>query len=101
VLVLLNGKRSHERNVKSLSAKLCCPTWAAKHIEEVSVNGGVRLPLFGHIVFVINSFNWAHWLARATVNTLIRLDIKHPVTLVDAINRAFFNASTVFEVNTR
>jgi hypothetical protein len=101
VLVLLDGKRSYERYVKGLSTKLCCATWTAKNVEELGVNGGVGLPLFRHIVFVINSFNWADWFAGATVHTFIRLDIEHPVTLIDAIHRAFFNASTVFEVDTR
>jgi len=69
--------------------------------EELSVDLAKLLPLRRNIIFVIDSFNWANWFACATVNALIRLDIKHARTFVDAINRAFFDARLIFNINTR
>ena len=69
--------------------------------EELGINFAKFLPLRRHIIFVVNSFNWADWFASATVNTLIRLDIKHSRTFVDAINRALFDARLIFNINTR
>jgi hypothetical protein len=69
--------------------------------EELSVDLAELLPLCRNIIFIINSFNWANWFASAAVNALIRLDVKHARTFVDAINRAFFDARLIFNINTR
>jgi hypothetical protein len=69
--------------------------------EEFSIDLAKLLPLRRNIIFVINGFNRADWFASATVNALIRLDIKHARAFVDAINRAFFNAGFIFNINTR
>jgi hypothetical protein len=69
--------------------------------EELSVDLAELLPLRRNIIFVIDSLNWANWFAGATVNALIWLDIKHARAFVDAINRAFFDARLIFNINTR
>jgi hypothetical protein len=53
------------------------------------------------IIFIVNRFNGADWLAGATVNALIWLDIKHPLALVDAINRALLDTGFVLHIDTR
>jgi hypothetical protein len=69
--------------------------------EEFSIDFAKLLPLRRDIIFVVDSFNWANWFASATVNALIRLDIKHTRAFVDAINRAFFDARLIFNIDTR
>jgi hypothetical protein len=69
--------------------------------EELGIDLAKLLPLRRNIIFVVDSLNWANWFASATVNALIRLDIKHARTFVDAINRAFFDARFIFNINTR
>jgi hypothetical protein len=76
-------------------------TWGTNLNEELSVDLAELLPLRRNIIFVIDSFDWANWFASATVNALIRLDIKHARTFVDAINRAFLDARLIFNINTR
>jgi hypothetical protein len=52
--------------------------------------------LLGNIVLVVDGLDWANWLTGTTVNTLIGMDIKHPVALVDAIYWALLDAGLVF-----
>jgi hypothetical protein len=69
--------------------------------KELSIYFAKLLPLRRDIIFVVDSFNWANRFASATVNALIRLDIKHARAFVDAINRAFFDARLIFNIDTR
>jgi hypothetical protein len=69
--------------------------------EKFGVDLAELLPLRRNIIFVVNGFNWANWFASAAVNALVRLDVKHARTLIDAINRAFFDAGLIFHINTR
>ena len=46
-------------------------------------------------------FHRAHRLTCATVHTFIWVDVKHAVTLIDAVNYAFVDAGFVFDVYTR
>jgi hypothetical protein len=69
--------------------------------KKLSINFTVLLPLRWHIIFIINSFNWANWLTRTAINTLIGLDIEHAITLIDTVNWALFDARFVFNINTR
>ena len=70
---------------------LTCATWRTKLIKEFGVYRLVFIPLGRDIIFVIDGLNWADRLARATVDTFIRLDIEHTFALIDAINRTFFD----------
>src|SRR5690606_21109930 len=47
-----------------------------------------------------NCFYGAHRFARPTVDALIGVDIEHALTLVNAINWTFVNASAVFHIHT-
>jgi hypothetical protein len=69
--------------------------------EEFSIDLAKLLPLRRNIIFIVDRFNRANWFACATVNALIRLDIKHSRTFIDAVNRALFDARLIFHINTR
>jgi hypothetical protein len=74
-----------------LSADLTRTTRRANFVEELFIDRLILTELTGHIVFIINSFYGADWFARATINALIRLDVQHPSTFINAINRALFD----------
>jgi hypothetical protein len=69
--------------------------------EEFSIDFAKLLPLRRNIIFIVDGLNRANRLACATVNALIRLDIKHSRTFIDAVNRAFFDTGLIFNINTR
>src|SRR5699024_1365863 len=68
---------------------------------EVHICRVVLLPLFGNIVLIVNRFDRAHRLTSATIDTFIGMDVKHPVALVDAIDRTLLHTGEVFQVDTR
>jgi hypothetical protein len=51
-----------------------------------SVQCNVGLPFVRHVVFVKNGLNGAFWNAGFTVNTLVWLDVQHPLAFVKALN---------------
>ena len=59
------------------------------------------LPCSWHIIFIINCLNWANRLTCTAIHTLIRLDIKHSIALINTINWALFNAGLILNINTR
>jgi hypothetical protein len=67
--------------------------------KKVDVGAVIICPLLRDIVFVVNRFYWANWFTSATIHTLIRVDVKHAVTLIYTIHWAFFDACLVFKVN--
>jgi hypothetical protein len=69
--------------------------------EKVDVRLVVFAPLTRKVVLVIDSLNWANRLTGTTVHALIRVDVKHSVTLIDAVNRALVNTCLVFNIYTR
>jgi hypothetical protein len=79
---------------------LRCAAWRTKLAEELDVCLVVVSPLLRHIVFVVDGFYGAYGLTRTTVDALVGLDIEHAVALVDAVDGAFVDAGTIFEVNT-
>jgi hypothetical protein len=58
-------------------------------------------PRTRNIIFVIDSLDWAYWLAGAAIHTLIGLDVEHATALVDAIYWALFDARLIFDINAR
>jgi hypothetical protein len=69
--------------------------------EEVNIDLVVVRPLTGKVIFVIDSLNWTNRLTSTAVNALIRMDVEHAVTLVDAVNWALVDAGSVFDIYTR
>jgi hypothetical protein len=82
-------------------ANLGSATRRANFVEELNVGLVVVGPLAWKVVFVVNGFYWANWLASATVDALIRVDVKHAVALVNAVDRALFDAGLVLHIYTR
>jgi hypothetical protein len=76
------------------------PSWRSNLREEVHVCLVVLAPLTGKIVFVIDRLYWANWLTSTTVNTLVRVDVKHAVALIDAVDWALIDTCLVFNVYT-
>jgi hypothetical protein len=81
-------------------ANLGSASWRSNLGEKVNVGLVVFTPLTRKIVFVVNSLYWANWLTSTTVHTLVRVDVKHAVALVNAVDRALVNTSLVFNVYT-
>jgi hypothetical protein len=82
-------------------ACLCSSTRRTNNTEELNVGFVIVSPLSWKIIFVVNSFHRTHWLTSTTVHTLIRVDIEHTVTFIDAVNRTLSYTSFVFDINTR
>src|SRR5262249_51447215 len=61
----------------------------------------VVLPLVRHIVLVEDGLNRADRLAGAAVHALIRVDVEHPLALVDAVDRALLDAGLVEHIDAR
>jgi hypothetical protein len=81
--------------ISSNSSYLCGAAWRTYGLEELHICFVVVSPLLGNIVFIVNGFNWTNWLTCTAVNALIRVDVKHAVTLVDAIYWALLDAGLV------
>jgi len=81
-------------------ANFCCPTGRSDLFEKFNVSRVVIGPLFGNIIFVINCFNGTDRLTRATIDTLIGVNVEHPVAFIDAIHGAFVNTCSVFHIHT-
>jgi hypothetical protein len=87
--------------IASDCADLRGSTGRSDFTEELDVRAVVVTPLFRKIVFVIDRFDGTHRLARSAVNTLVGVDVEHPVALVDTVNGTLIDARAVFEIHTR
>jgi hypothetical protein len=77
------------------------PSWGSNLREKVNIGLVVLTPFTRKIVFVIDSLYWANWLTSTAVHTLIRVDVKHAVALVDAVNWALIDTCFVLDIDTR
>src|SRR4051812_1039983 len=57
------------------------------------------LPLRRRVVFREDGGDGAYRHARVAVDTFVRLDVEHPRTLVDAVDRTFVDAGAVLHVD--
>src|SRR5574341_1288257 len=90
------GRRGHER----LRPRACRRAERVVALgEEGRVRLGERLPLGGDVVLVEDRLDGADRLAGAAVDALVRVDVEHPLALVDAVDRAFLNARLVLHVD--
>jgi hypothetical protein len=80
---------------------LACTAWRTDFNEKLCICLAEIFPLTWNIILVINSFDRTHWLARTTIDALIRLDIQHSSAFVNAIHRAFFDAGLVLHIDAR
>src|SRR6478672_9272845 len=70
-------------------------------VEEVDVRGGVVAPLLRQVVLVEDRLDRADRFASPAVHALVRVDVEHPATLVDAVDRTLLDAGLVQDVDTR
>src|SRR5206468_5649563 len=87
--------------VARLGADLGGAAGRAQLLEPGGVGGGELLPLRRHVVLVEDRLDRADRLAGAAVDALVRVDVEHPVALVDAVDRAFLDAGLVLDVDAR
>ncbi len=92
---LLRRKRDDDRVIFIDQPDFARATRRTDAIEEFNVGGSVGAPLFGDVVLIINCLYRAYRFAGATIDAFVRLYVQHSLPLIDAINRALFNASLV------
>jgi hypothetical protein len=61
----------------------------------------VLTPLARKVVLVVDRLYRAHWLASTAVHALIRVDVKHTVTLINAVDGTFVDAGFVLYIDAR
>src|SRR5262249_44343138 len=60
-----------------------------------------RLPLFGHVVFVKDRFDWAFRNTGFAVDAFIRMDVQNLLAFVEAFHRAHHHAIGVLAAKAR
>src|SRR6266542_78240 len=100
--LLGGGVVGDERGVACLGSHLGGAAGRAERVvalgEERRVGRGELLPLGRHVVLVEDRLDRADRLAGPAVHALVRLDVEHPVALVDAVDRALLDAGLVLDV---
>ena len=76
-----------------------CPTWRAEIIEECGVGVNVINPFVGNVIFVEDGFDWTSRFAGTAVYTFIWVNVEAALTLIDAVDGAFFDAGSVHDIN--
>src|SRR6185437_14156120 len=71
----------------------------ADSLKELDVDPVEALPLGRHVSLEGDRLDRADRLARAAVHALVRVDVEHPVALVDAVDRALLDARLVEQIN--
>src|SRR6185503_18787621 len=69
--------------------------------EPLRVDRVELLPLGGDVVLVEDGGDGADRLARTAVDALVGVDVEHPRSLVDAVDRTLVDAPAVLHVDTR
>jgi hypothetical protein len=90
----------YDRMVLAGRADLAGTARGAQFIEEFSVVALESLPLTWDIVLVIDRLDRTYRLTRTTIDTLIGLDVEHPLALIYAIDRTLLDTGLVFDVDT-
>src|SRR4029079_17211993 len=91
----------HERGVLVDLAYLRRAAGRAQVLEELVVRGRVLAPLLGHVVLIEDRLDGADRLTGTAVDAFVRVDVQHPVALVDAVHRTFLDAGPVEQVHAR
>src|SRR5260370_2778167 len=81
-------------------ADLGRPAGRSELIEELDVHLVEVLPLLRDIVLVVDGLYRANRLTRTTVDALVRVDVKLALALIDAVDRALFDARLVEQIHT-
>ena len=97
--VFMGGQVLDPLRVGRHLADLGRATGRAQLVEEVDVRLGVGGPLVLDVVFVVDGLDRADRLARPAVDALVGVDVEHPRTLVDAVDRTLLDAGLVEQVD--
>jgi predicted membrane GTPase involved in stress response len=68
-------------------------------VKELGVDVKELLLVAGQVILVVDSLDGAHGLTGTAINALLRVNIKATLTLVNAVDRALFDASTILDVH--
>jgi len=79
---------------------LCSSTWGTEFYEKLGINFWILFPFTWNVILIVNSLDWADRLAGTAIHALIRLDVEHSVTFIDAIHWALFDAGLIFHIDT-
>src|SRR4051794_10534287 len=101
LVVLLRRERCDQSVVVVDLAELGRAAGRAEVVEEVDVGVVVALPLLRGVVLVEDRLDRADRLARTAVDTLVGMDVEHPLALVDAVDRTLVDAGAVLEIDAR
>src|SRR5450759_1931632 len=96
----LRGQCGDDRVVVVDDTQLGRATRRTQLVEEGRVDVEVLGVLGRHVVLVVDRLDRAHRLAGATVDALLRMDVQHPVALVDAVHRTLVDTGPVLDVDT-
>jgi hypothetical protein len=91
----------HDRVILAGSANLARATRRAEFIEEFGVITLESLPLARDIIFVIDRLDRTYRLTSTTIDTLIWLDVEHPIAFIDAIDWTLLDTGFVLDIDTR
>jgi hypothetical protein len=83
------------------SSNLARSTRRTNRLEEDSIDISELLPFARNVILVIDRFNRTDWLAGSAIHALIRLDVEHPGTLINAIDRALLDTRLILDIHTR
>src|SRR5918996_6571573 len=96
---------SHDGMVFALRADLCGATRRAEPRdglrEPLGVDCGELFPVGGHIVLGEDRRHRAYRHTGIAVDALLGLDVQHPRTLVDAVDRALVHTGLVLYIDAR
>jgi hypothetical protein len=101
LLLALRRKHTYNCVVRVDLANLAGATWRADALEKLNVGLVIIGPLGREVVFIINGLDRTDRLAGTAINALIGVNVKHAVTLVNAVDWALFDASLVFNIHAR
>src|SRR5689334_11101856 len=95
----LRGQAGPGRVVRAAPADYGRAAPCADSREELDVDPVEALPLGRYVSLEGDRLDRADRLARTAVHALVRVDVEHPVALVDAVDGALVDAGLVEQVD--
>ena len=100
-LIFFVRSRDDEWMIGAQRADFTGTAGRAEFHEEFRVDLRIIFPLGGNVILVIDGLNRADGFTGTAVHALVGLYVEHASALIDAINRALFDARLVFHIDTR
>src|SRR5262245_26145156 len=96
-----NAQRAWRVVVRRVQLRLGGRLDSGMILEELLVHVDELLPLIGGLVFCEDRLHRAHRLTGPAVDALVRMDVQHRVTFVDAVHRTHLDTGLVLHVDAR